>query len=107
MASTVAVYVCVVVMMSSSLPTALPLTPEKAGFVFENTHDLGALCRILDIPGDKRNNAASASEHFIQSTEPMKVRKMVFWLDYIGYTVLADTVMECAEPPAGMYMFMW
>ena len=113
MASTVAVYVCVVVMMSSSLPTALPLTPEKARFVFENTHDLGelcssgVLCRFLNIPGDKMNNAASASEHFIQSTEPMKVRNMIYSLDAIGDTALADTVMECAEPPAGMYMFMW
>ena len=107
MASTVAVYVCVVVMMSSSLPTALPLTPEKARYVFQNSKNLGVLCLNLNIPDDKRNNAASASEHFIQSTEPMKVRKMVFWLDFYGDTALADTVMECAEPPAGMYMFMW
>ena len=107
MASTVAVYVCVVVMMSSSLSTALPLTPEKARYVFENTSNMGDVCSFLNIPDDKRNNAASASEHFIQSTEPMKVRKMVFWLDFIGDTALADTVMECAEPPAGIYMFMW
>ena len=104
MASTVAVYVCVVVMMSSSLSTALPLTPEKARYVFES--NMGGVCSFLNIPDDKRNNAASASEHFIQSTEPMKVRKMVFLLDLIGDTALADTVMECAEPPAGMYMFM-
>ena len=97
-------YVCVVVMMSSSLLTALPLTPEKARYVFEKTNDLGRLCRSLNIPDDKRNNAASASEHFIRSTEPMKGRKIVFWLDCIGDTSLADTVMECAEPPAGMYM---
>ena len=93
--------------MSSSLPTALPLTPEKARYIFNNTSDPGFLCRSLNIPVDKRNNAASASEHFIQSTEPMKGRKMVFWLDVNGDTALADTVMECAEPPAGMYMFMW
>ena len=107
MASTVAVYVCVVVMMSSSLPTALPLTPEKARYVFENTSDLEKLCSYLNIPDDKWNNAASASEHFIQSTEPMKVRRMIWYLDYIRDTALADTVMECAEPPAGMYTFMW
>ena len=101
-------YVCVVVMMSSSLPTALPLTPEKARHVFQNTKNLGVLCSRLNIPVDKRNNAASASEHFIQSTEPMKAaRKMVFYLDWYRDTALADTVMECAEPPAGMYMFMW
>ena len=100
-------YVCVVVMMSSSLPTALPLTPEKARYLFENTRNLVSLCNYLHIPFIKSNNAASASEHFIQSTEPMKVRKMVFLLDLIGDTALADTVMECAELPAGMYMFMW
>ena len=100
-------YVCVVVMMSSSLPTALPLTPEKARYLFQKTSNLGFLFSRLNLPDDKRNNAASASEHFIQSTEPMKVRKMVFWLDVNGDTALADTVMECAEPPAGMYMFMW
>ena len=100
-------YVCVVVMMSSSLPTALPLTPEKARYVFKNTRNLGRLCGELNIPYDKRNNAASASEHFIQSTEAMKVRKMIWYLDWNGDTALADTVMECAEPPAGMYMFMW
>ena len=87
---------CVVVMMSSSLPTALSLN------VFENTSNLGGLCIGLNIPYDKRNNAASASEHFIQSTEPLKGRKMVFCLDLIGDTALADTVMECAEPPAGI-----
>ena len=100
------VCVCVVVIMSSSLPTALPLTPKKARYVFQNTSDPGRLCRNLNIPFDKRNNAARASEHFIQSTEPMKVRKMIFYLDFYGDTALADTVMECAEPPAGMCVFM-
>ena len=100
-------YVCVVVMMSSSLLTALPLTPEKARNVFKNTKNLGDLYSLLNIPYDKWNNAASANEHLIQSTEPMKVRKMIWSLDVIGDTALADTVMECAEPPAGMYMFMW
>ena len=100
--------VCVVVvMMSLSLPTALPVTLEKARYVFENTSDLEELCRFLNIPDDKKNNAASASEHFIQSTQPMKVRKMIYSLDYDGDTALADTVMECAEPPAGMYMYMF
>ena len=37
----------------------------------------------------------------------MKVRKMIYWSDYYGDTALADTVMEYADPPAGMYMFMW
>ena len=93
-----------IVIMSSSLPTALPLTPEKARYIFENTSNLGSLCIYLDIPDDKRNNAASASEHFIQSTQPMKIRKMIWCLDWDRDTALADTVMECAEPPTGIYI---
>ena len=30
------------------------------------------------------------------------MRKMIFSLDMIGDTALADSVMEFAEPPAGM-----
>ena len=30
-----------------------------------------------------------------------KGRKMVWYLDEIGDIALADSVMECAEPPAG------
>ena len=90
-----------------SLPTALPLTPEKAKYVFENTRNLERLCISFNIPDDKINNGGSASELFIQSTEPMKVRRIILWLEWNQETALADTVMECAEPPAGMYMFMW
>ena len=32
----------------------------------------------------------------------MKGRKMIFNLDRIGDTSLADSVMDCAEPPAGI-----
>ena len=74
--------------------------------IFESTSDLRGLCIGLDIPDDKKNNAASESEHFIQSTEPMKGRKVIFCLDVNGDTALADNMMECAEPPVGMYMFI-
>ena len=92
----------VVVMRSSSFPTALPLTPEKAINVFENTRYLNNLYSDLNIPYSKRENVVSAAEHFMQSTEPMKVRKMIFYLEWYEDTALADTVMECAEPPAGI-----
>ena len=101
---------CVCVCSSDDViisPTALPLTPEKARYVFQNTRYLRGLCSFLHIPDDKSNNAASASEYFLQSTEPMKVRRMIYSLDWDGDTALADTMMVCAEPPAGMYMFMW
>ena len=84
-----------------SLLTALP--PSKAAFrnVFENTRDLRRLCDRLRIPDDKRD-VDSAVEYYAQDTDQMKMRKMIFRLDYFGDTALADSVMEFAEPPAGM-----
>ena len=61
------------------------------------------LCNGLDIPQDKRGSAASAAEYYVHhSTEPNKVRWMIYWLDYREEPGLADSVMECAEPPAGV-----
>ena len=97
---------CVLVMMSSSLLTALPLSEGHLKNVFENTCYLSHLCRDLNIPRDKWT-AAGAVECYKQSTRPRKGRKMVYWLDDIGDTALADSVMECAEPPAGMCIFMF
>lgn len=85
-----------------SLHTALLLTHDKARNVFENCSDLFRLCIGLNIPDDKRKNALIATEFFMQSKERMKVRRMIFYLDYNGDTALADTVMEYAEPPAGI-----
>ena len=97
---------CVLVMMSSSLLTALPLSKGHLKNVFENTSDLSYLCSRLHIPDDKRT-AAGAVEYFKRSTQSRKGRMMVWELDYIGDTALADSVMECAEPPAGMCIFMF
>ena len=97
---------CVLVMMSSSLLTALPLSEGHLKNVFENTSNLRGLCGGLLIPDDKRT-AAGAVEYCRQSTQPRKGREMVFRLDMNGDTALADSVMECAEPPAGMCIFMF
>ena len=92
---------CVLVMMSSSLPTALPLTNGHVQNVFEKTKYLRGLCIHLHIPRDKRT-VSSAVQYYSQSTDPRRARKMVYYLDDNGDTALADTVMECAEPPAGV-----
>ena len=92
---------CVLVMMSSSLPTALPLTKGHVQNVFEKTKNLSNLCGFLNIPLDKWT-VSSAVEYYSQRTDPRRARKMIFWLDWYGDTALADTVMECAEPPAGV-----
>ena len=89
-------------MMSSSLLTALPLSEDHLKKIFEKTRSLSGLCYHLNIPDDKRT-AAGAVEYFKHSTEPRKWSKMAFCLDLFGDTVLADSVMEYAEPPAGDY----
>ena len=84
-----------------SLLTALPPSKATLKNVFENTRNLDYLCDRLNIPDHKRD-VDSAVEYFAQETDQMKMRKMIFWLDRMGDTALADSVMECAEPPAGM-----
>ena len=83
------------------LLTAPHLSRERLRNVFMNTSHLSHLCFI---PRDKRNDAITATDHYYQSTQPRKVRELIYWLDVIGDTALADSVMDCAEPPAGMYV---
>ena len=102
-------------MMSSSLPTVVPLTTDHVTRVMEKTKDFNKLCSYLDIPEDKSGSAASAAEHYVHhDTRSDKVRMMIYRLDYhMDEPGLADSVMECAEPPAGlcvssdgMYMYI-
>ena len=91
--------------MSLSLFTALPPSKAKLRNVCENTRDLFHLCNVLYdyflIPNDELD-VDSATEYYSNSTDQRKMRKMIFSLDEIGDTALADSVMEFAEPPAGM-----
>ena len=84
-----------------SLLTALPPSKATLRNVFENTRNLNSLCWGLRIPWDKID-VDSAVEYYAQDTDQMKMRKMIWRLDYMGDTALADSVMEFAEPPAGM-----
>ena len=91
-------------MMSSSLPTVVPLTTGHVTRVMEKTRSLNDLCDYLNIPLGKRGSAASAAEYYVHcNTLPSKVREMIYYLDHsMGEPGLADSVMECAEPPAGV-----
>ena len=84
-----------------SLLTALPPSKATLRNVFENTSNLNDLCCWLNIPYDK-GDVNSAVEYFAHDTDQMKMRKMIWRLDCMGDTALADSVMEFAEPPAGM-----
>ena len=90
--------------MSLSLFTALPPSKATLRNVFQNTSDLSGhrgLCYWLNIPRDKRD-VDSATEYYSNTTDRMKMRKMIWELDEMEDTALADSVMEFAEPPAGM-----
>ena len=89
--------------INDDILTALPLSKERLKNIFENTSDLDLLCSWLHIPGDKRT-VSDAVEYYYQSTNPLKTRKLILWLDQFGDTALADSVMDCAEPPPGMYV---
>ena len=87
-----------------SLLTALPPSKATLRNVFVNTSDFSGhngLCDQFHIPHNKRD-VDSAVEYFAQDTDQMKMRKMIFSLDAMRDTALADSVMEFAEPPAGM-----
>ena len=86
------------------LLTAPHLSRNGLRNVFMNTSNLCYLCNSLSIPDDKRNDAITIADHYYQRTWPRKVRDLIFELDWIGDTALADSVMDCAEPPAGMYV---
>ena len=90
--------------MSLSLFTALPPSKATLRNVFQNTSRLSGilgLCHYLNIPDDK-SDVDSATEYYSNSTDQRKMRKMIFSLDWMGDTALADSVMEFAELPAGM-----
>ena len=93
----------VLVVMSSSLPTVVPLTTGHVKYVMEKTKDLNRLCYLLDIPEDKWGSAVSAADYYVHhSTRSRRVRVMIYYLDCMEEPDLADSVMECAEPPAGV-----
>ena len=94
--------------MSLSLFTALPPSKATLRNVFRNTSYLFSgnvfspgLCNHLNIPSDKWD-VDSATEYYSNSTDQRKMRKMIFRLDFMEDTALADSVMEFVEPPAGM-----
>ena len=88
-------------MLVICLLTAPPASEAVLRNVFKNTTDLNKLCILLFIPDDKRD-FDSAVEYYARSTDPLKLRKMIFILDGMGDTSLAESVVDYAELPAGM-----
>ena len=88
----------------SSLLTATPFTVDNVRPIFEKTRDLKELCGRLFIHHDKHTNAATAAEWCVNhNARIMTWRRMIWALDRNGETALADSIMDRAEPPAGVW----
>ena len=78
--------------------------------MFANTSNFIHLCNELFIPDGKRAVVYATEYYYHVSKEARKIRKLIFSLDKIGDTALADSVMDCAEPPSGIvihnYMYI-
>ena len=72
--------------------------------VFKNTSDLSLLCAYLIIPLDKWSDAATAAEYYVNHSRKYRRGRRIIWgLDEIGDTALADSIMSCVEPSTGMW----
>ena len=90
--------------MSSSLLIVVPITVENVRPVLEKTSKLKRLCRGLGIPYNKRDAAATAAYYFVNHDTQYKSWKLIIWgLDDIGDTDVAESIMENAEPSAGVW----
>ena len=89
----------------SSLLTVTPFTMDNVRLIFEKTRNLQELCVNLGIyhliPRDKRGDAAAAAEFCV--TQRRNWRRIIWNLDGIGDTALAESIMDRAEPPAGVW----
>ena len=91
-------------MMSSSLLTVVAFTVENVRPVLEKTCNLKYLCIRLDIPDNKRDDAATAADYFVNHATQYKSWKWIIWyLDDFGDTDVAESIMENAEPSAGVW----
>ena len=89
--------------MTSSPLTVTPLTVDSVKEVFKNTRFLNGLHSWLSIPHDKRSDVATAAEYYVNHSRVYRRGRQIIWcLDQIGDTVLADSIMSCAEPSTGM-----
>ena len=91
-------------MMSSSFLTVVPITVENVRPVLEKTSNLYRLCDNLLIPDNKCDDAATAADYFVNHVTQYKSWKWIIWeLDRIGDTDVAESIMENAEPSAGVW----
>ena len=79
-------------------------TVENVIPVLEKTNNLNELYNWLGIPSNKRDDIATAADYFVKHAMQYKTWKsIIWWLDSIGDTDAAESIMENAEISAGVW----
>ena len=82
----------------------VPITVENVRPVLEKTSNLNDLCSFLGIHDNKHDDAATAADYFVNHDTQRRSWKWIIWgLDYNGDTDVAESIMENAEPSAGVW----
>ena len=86
----------------------LPLTRENIETVFKT----GVLTvkgdmyysfgQYLGIPDVYRTNPLTAAEWWIRNSKEKRWRSIIYNLDMVGQTAIADELMPYSEPPSGV-----
>ena len=89
--------------MSSSLLAVVPITVENVRPVLEKTRNRKKLCSLFGIPANNCDDAATAADYFVNHVTQYKRWKwIIYFLDSIGDTDVAQSIMKYAEPSAGV-----
>ena len=85
-------------------PPALPLTPESVEIVF-SAGDLTKrkLGEELGIPSEHLKDPSSAADWWVKNGADRRWRRIIYELDRLGKTEIADVLMPCSEPPPGAW----
>ena len=79
----------------------LPLNVHNVASVFSTTANL-LLAIYLGIPDDKRTNPLTAAEWWMSNGQNRRWRYIIYLLDLVGDTAIADELMPYSEPPSGV-----
>ena len=84
--------------------SVLPLTPKNVASVFSAV-DLTKkeLREELGIPSEHPNDPSSAADWWMKNAKDRRWRRIIYELDRLGETEIADELMPYSEPPPGAW----
>ena len=90
-------------LISHAVFLAPTLSKDRFRYILEKTSNLVQLYDKFSVPDDKRNDTITAVDFCYQSWGKV-IRRMIYYLDEIGDTDLADSLMDNAEAHEGMHV---